>query len=89
MDSDENFMIYRRFGFLYSRILLSKQDELRKLEEDLDALDMSDANGTDGSQIYLRSQSRDLARDKIQGTEIRQELLQYAENKLYQYGLCC
>ncbi|KAL8942350.1 MAG: hypothetical protein Q9216_001732 [Gyalolechia sp. 2 TL-2023] len=52
MDSDDNFMIYRRFGFLYSRVLLSKQDELRRLEEDLDALDRSDASG----QYLLQAQ---------------------------------
>jgi hypothetical protein len=43
LDSDENFMIYRRFGFLHARVLLQKQDELRELEEDLDQLDKKDA----------------------------------------------
>ena len=38
-DSSENFMLYRRFGYLQSRILLDKQDELRRLEERLDAFD--------------------------------------------------
>lgn len=42
LDSDENFMIYRRFGFLHARLLLQKQDELRKLEEDLDRMDKRD-----------------------------------------------
>jgi len=32
-------MIYRRFGYLQSRLLLEKQDELRVLEEELDILD--------------------------------------------------
>lgn len=39
LDSDENFMVYRRFGYLQSRLLLEKQDELRLLEEKLDILD--------------------------------------------------
>ncbi|KAF7944035.1 hypothetical protein EAE96_010445 [Botrytis aclada] len=30
--SDENFMLYRKFGFLQARLLLYKQDELRELE---------------------------------------------------------
>lgn len=32
-------MIYRRFGYLQSRLLLEKQEELRVLEEELDILD--------------------------------------------------
>jgi hypothetical protein len=42
LDSDENFMIYRRFGFLHARLLLQKQDELRLLERDLDRMDQRD-----------------------------------------------
>ncbi|KAL9006542.1 MAG: hypothetical protein Q9188_000702 [Gyalolechia gomerana] len=86
MDSDDNFMIYRRFGFLYSRVLLSKQDELRQLEEDLDALDRSDASGTDRTRKCLKSQSKDYAREKLDGVQTRKELLQAVESKLYQYG---
>jgi hypothetical protein len=43
LDSDENFMLYRRFGFLQARILLYKQDELRALEAKLDDMDERDA----------------------------------------------
>ena len=32
-------MLYRRFGYLQARLLLDKQDELRLLEEELDAYD--------------------------------------------------
>lgn len=38
-DSDEEFMIYRRFGYLQSRVLLERQDSLRKLEKELDSFD--------------------------------------------------
>ena len=30
LDSDDCFMVYRRFGFLQSRRLLEKQEELRE-----------------------------------------------------------
>jgi len=40
LDSDEGFMIYRRFGWLQTRLLLDKQEELRLLEEKLQKLDM-------------------------------------------------
>lgn len=43
-DSHENFMLYRRFGYLSSRVLLEKQDELRALEEQLDELDDHDTD---------------------------------------------
>lgn len=40
-DSSECFMLYRRFGYLQSRVLLDRQDEMRLLEEELDAFDRS------------------------------------------------
>lgn len=42
ISSDENFMIYRKFGFLQARLLLFKQDELRQLERRLDDIDLVD-----------------------------------------------
>jgi hypothetical protein len=42
LDSDDNFMLYRRFGYLQSRVLLEKQDDLRQLEEALKRLDEED-----------------------------------------------
>ncbi|KAF2268848.1 hypothetical protein CC78DRAFT_510082 [Lojkania enalia] len=40
LDSDEGFTIYRRFGYLQSRLLLSKQEELRRLEVKLERLEL-------------------------------------------------
>ncbi|KAH7076260.1 hypothetical protein FB567DRAFT_608947 [Paraphoma chrysanthemicola] len=40
LDSDDGFSIYRRFGYLQSRILLQKQSELSVLEDRLQALDL-------------------------------------------------
>lgn len=42
VNSDENFMLYRRFGVLQARILLNKQDHLRDMEERLEAMDDHD-----------------------------------------------
>jgi hypothetical protein len=47
LDSDDNFMVYRRFGFLQTRLLLETQDQLRVLEERLDKLDKSETVGDD------------------------------------------
>lgn len=41
LDSDENFMVYCCFGYLQSRMLLEKQDDLPQLEERLDKLDFA------------------------------------------------
>jgi hypothetical protein len=80
LDSDENFMLYRRFGYLQSRLLLHKQDELRALEEKLDLLDKRD-DGNPETQRFLRS--RDL--DDKSGRP-RKALLEAIETKFKEYG---
>lgn len=39
LDSDDNFRVYRRFGYLENRLLLDKQEQLRRLETQLEKLD--------------------------------------------------
>ena len=39
IDSDESLTIYRRFGFLQARLLLNKQEELRRLEVKLERIE--------------------------------------------------
>ncbi|KAL8736923.1 MAG: hypothetical protein Q9181_002188 [Wetmoreana brouardii] len=86
MDSDDNFMVYRRFGFLYTRILLSKQDELREMENELDSMDLRDANTSDKTRKCLKSRGKDFARAGAQGSPTRKDLLRSAECKLLEYG---
>ena len=76
-DSDESYMLYRRFGYLQSRILLDKQDELRCLEEQLDELD--------ASEMYLQADK--LFRRGSLG-EQRKALLDDIERKFCEYGKC-
>ncbi|KAH8678811.1 hypothetical protein BGZ60DRAFT_428633 [Tricladium varicosporioides] len=68
LDSDENFMIYRRFGYLHSRVLLRIQDQLRKLEQELDRYDKEDADaaekGSEQSRKLLMSRDLDEAADR-------------------------
>ena len=87
MDSDDNFMIYRRFGFLYSRLLLWKQDELRELEDGLDAIDGFDANESTFTQKCLKSRQKDSTRRGTEGRETRAGLLRIIEKKLFEYGM--
>lgn len=68
LDSDDNFMHYRQFGYLQARLLLEKQNQLRLLEEDLDVLD----------DLAKQSGSRELTTrediDSESGTEHRERL---------------
>ena len=78
LDSDENFMLYRRFGFLQARVLLNKQDELRNLEKKLDRMDLADQNN---DFSVLRSREKDLA-----SSDHRKNLLRDIEDKFKDYG---
>lgn len=78
LDSSDNFMMYRRFGWLQSRLLLAKQDELRQLEEDLDDFDqMTKASHPE----WL------ITNDLPEGQSSRQkELLDSIERKFCEYS---
>lgn len=78
LDIDENFMLYRRFGFLQARVLLYKQDELREMEDRLDRLDKDDE---EDRPKMLRSREDDNADD-----EYRMKLMQEIEEKFSEYG---
>jgi hypothetical protein len=71
LDTDDNFMLYRRFGYLHSSLLLQKQDELRELEEALDNLDQEESIGM-----------RQLARGEPQNRSVMQSML---EQKFAEY----
>ncbi|KAF8856191.1 hypothetical protein BDZ45DRAFT_654497 [Acephala macrosclerotiorum] len=78
LDCDENFMLYRRFGFLQSRLLLHKQDQLRELEKDLDRMDKYDQIE---NPSLLRSREKD---DAVNGS--REKLLCKVEDKFKEYA---
>lgn len=94
LDSDENFMIYRRFGYLHSRVLLRKQDQLRVLENQLDMYDNEDAEedekegGGSRARRLLRSRDSDEAACKNEdiGIRTRTDILNDIEAGLKQYG---
>jgi hypothetical protein len=81
LDSDENFMIYRRFGFIHARLLLQKQDELRMMEEALDRMDQRDkAQNTKTLQCRMEDVQR---QDQV--GETRQALLARMETTVLRY----
>lgn len=81
MDSDENFMIYRRFGFLHARLLLQKQDELRLMEADLDKMDRGDISQNSKA---LQCRMIDLE-NQSQAVNTRQALLARMETTILRY----
>lgn len=81
VDSDNNFMQYRRFGFLQTRILLNKQDELRELEYRLDRLDGLITTDSGSKRWIHRSRAVDL----LHGNQ-RSDLLAEIEAKFKEYG---
>lgn len=80
LDSDESFRIYRQFGYLQSRLLLEKQDELRRLEERLDEIDKEDDLE---AESRARLKTRDLAPEYAAE---RKEMFGTIEKKFLEYG---
>jgi hypothetical protein len=79
IDSDESFMLYRRFGFLQSRILLNKQGQLRDLEALLDRCDEEDA-ALDPKLLMDRARDERNKRPRVQ-------LLGEIEQRFKEYGM--
>lgn len=79
LDSDENFMLYRRFGYLQARLLLDKQDDLRRLEAKLDKLDKQVSEG----DCPFNLSTRDL---KPEDAKIRRTLMEEIERRFCEYG---
>ncbi|KAI9679698.1 MAG: hypothetical protein M1822_007304 [Bathelium mastoideum] len=78
LDSDENFMIYRRFGYAGSRLLLHKQAELQKLEAAMIEMDEDDERDRPGCL-----QSVDLESDP---SSPRARLMKDLETKYDEWG---
>ena len=85
LDSDDAFMMYRRFGLLHSRLLLDKQDELREMEETLHALDKRDSKDEQG-QKCLKSRDEDESRDPPKKGPTRKKLLKDIKTAVLEYG---
>ena len=72
----------RKYGFLRSRVLLYRQDELAVLERDLMRLDADDEKNRD---LALRSRKHDEETD-TDPVYSRRVLMQKIDDKLKEYG---
>ena len=84
LDSDSKFRIFRRFGFLRTRLLLYHQDILRDIEARLEKLDFED-DSYESTKCFLKSRSVDDARALPQ----RKALFVELEAELRIYGRMC
>ena len=84
INSDDNFLIARKYGFLRSRLLLYRQDELSVLEKGLLDLDVYDNNDED-RKLALQSRKFD-EEDDDDPEYSRKALMRKIDDKLKEYG---
>ena len=78
-------MVYRRFGSVFARLLLNKQDEISRMEASL--LRMDKADRAQGNDQYIMSRIDDVNRESTPWSgESRTELLANLERKTLEYG---
>ena len=82
INSDDNFLIARKYGYLRSRLLLYHQDELSVLEKGLLALDDDDKKHR---ELALSSRKHDEDTDD-DPEESRKALMRKIGDKLKEYG---
>jgi hypothetical protein len=75
-------MIYRRFGYVQARLLLERQDELRKLERRLDSFDQRMG---DKDSAILRIRDEDPEDPEVVE---RKKLIDALQAKFLEYCTC-
>ena len=80
IDCDPNFRIYRKFGWLHNRVLLHIQDELQKLEKELEVADEWEAKSGDIVKLASRRLDTNKARKDVI-IAIKDKLDEYGENR--------
>lgn len=85
LQSDPNFEIYRRFRMLRHRIILHRQQELMKLEQKLNELDLNDAEKHPNRLQSLEWDHEDAVGEGKLRSE-REEIIDAIDSKLKDYG---
>lgn len=78
LNSDEDFLICRKYGVLHNRVLLYRQDELRELEQRLWSMDMA-AGKTDDIMLKCRTREQRVSDE-------RRHLINEIDDKLKEYS---
>lgn len=72
-------MIYRRFGYLQSRVLLERQDSLRKLEIELDSFDSKNNDDCGSTTVPNEDIADAIAKRSALLDRVDSELSRYSE----------
>ena len=80
INADVNFRVYRRFGTLRNRVILHRQQELAKLESQLNELDAEDSRN-------YKHRITSIRRDKEDPESRRQPLIDEIDRKIVHYGI--
>ncbi|PSN67486.1 hypothetical protein BS50DRAFT_600854 [Corynespora cassiicola Philippines] len=86
--SEQNFMLYRSFNYVHSRLLLNLQTSIQALEAELDEIDRFHDVPHDRSQLRLQSWDLDLSicdEEKKEGIRTRNDILEDLRVKVCQY----
>lgn len=83
--SDPDFAVYRRFNTLHQRVILHRQQELVKLERQLNDLDRTDARETPYRLASLEWDHEDALQQGKEQSE-REDIINKIEIKLKNYG---
>ncbi|KAK5325785.1 hypothetical protein LTR93_004005 [Exophiala xenobiotica] len=89
IESDANFLIFRKFGFLRTRLVVWHQDRLRELEERLKDLDDMDFETDENSQRALCDREGDDSREPASRRDLFERLsyeLQKYDDLLRRYA---
>ena len=82
INSDDDFLIARKYGFLRARVLLYRQDELSVLEKDLITMDCDDdIHGP--LALYSRQHDEQTVDDPVYSRKV---LMRKIDDKLKEYG---
>jgi hypothetical protein len=76
-------MLYRRFGYVQARLLIERQEDLRKLEAELDSFDKEMA--VKKNQSILRSRDE---RSSDRDVQRRRALIDSLQKKFCEYCQC-
>ena len=80
VSSDEDFFVLRRFGSLTARVLLDLQDQLARLEENLEDIEQQ-VRQRDAPDVHNGSFRQDPQAQ-------RKEIIQEAQRVLREYSMC-
>lgn len=92
--SDRNFLQFRSFSYLHTRLVLALQQDIEKLEQQLDRLDDFDAKHGDSDKLTCKARDdRQQTPDRIDSGEFhrmfrrtRPQVLAELKEKLMEYG---